>query len=43
MLLKPSHHVITLVKAYVGSYGPAVNDSTSLCTQKCIFRVDGHK
>jgi hypothetical protein len=32
MLLEPSHHIITLVEAYVDNYGPAVNDLTSLWT-----------
>jgi hypothetical protein len=32
------------VEAYVDSYGPAVNDSTSLYgPKKCIFKVDGPK
>jgi hypothetical protein len=35
--------VIWTVEGYMDSYVPVVNDSTSLWTQKCIFRVNGPK
>jgi hypothetical protein len=34
---------MSLIQAYVDSYGHAVNDSTTSWTQKCILRVDGPK
>jgi hypothetical protein len=43
VLLEPSHHVMSPVQAYLDSYGPVVNDSTSSWTQKCILGVDGPK
>jgi hypothetical protein len=42
-LLELSHHVMTPVEEYMDGYGPAVYDSISLWTQKCIFRVNGPK
>jgi hypothetical protein len=40
-LVKSSCHVT--IEAYLDSYGPTMNDSTSSWIQKCTLRVDGPK